>query len=806
MKDYLFNYYLSWFLKDIRGINRLNNEIAGNNYLTSELLQELIDEMQPVSDAALEQLVQGSAEMTAMINKLTPKMGAEAAKSYVTQLYKTQKYSDQILNSGSLTEQKTLIDAIQNGINIYDPTQFNDFIALAGNNTGLFTNMGQGYTSTMNGLVQNVIGSATGETYARMRGYNNLTGSGLTFNALKESTDLTPEDIKKAAEEATGDYTNNVNNTLKQIQENELENASTWLAAIYEQIGYWGDVLAVLLKGLGAVLGAKLIGGIGKSILGIGGKSGGVGIGAALTKFAGTGVGYNLMGSGAALGINNVAAATAAGAAGVAAGGVMAVKGGIDVYNDFANNKVSGKTALSGAGAVAGVAGAGLLLASNPVGWAVLAGGAIAMIARSIWEATEEYNNSMLPAMEKYTKKIEEEMNVKKAQQQQTYDDISILQTKLKKVTDAEDAKRLIIEAGIATEKELKDAKYDDIQALQDLTDAYLRAKKDFDKTSNEIETELKTADASDRSKYADASKSTFSYIQNTFGNKAYADLNNDERQVVVKTLEAVYDDIKTNNKYDQLNDNEKKIYDKMKQYTSDFEKGTLLHNWDAIDSIIDEIGWHKTEFNTMIEDMAYSGNTLQSHFSVESAAGARRNMGISDDDIYLTRDINAASVALDRARQSGISDEAAQSYLNEFKKATLYYDLEDVPEKTRKIIKEIMKEHNISKYRSGLPYVPYDDYPALLHEGEAVITAATANELRNLVDAYRESNNENINFEAAIQNQTTVLVNKLNEVISTIEQINSPFGSSSSVVSEMSKSMSILDNMKYMRSTKSFN
>ena len=116
------------------------------------------------------------------------------------------------------------------------------------------------------------------------------------------------------------------------------------------------------------------------------------------------------------------------------------------------------------------------------------------------------------------------------------------------------------------------------------------------------------------------------------------------------------------------------------------------------------------------------------------------------------------------------------------------------------------MEEHNISKYRSGLSYVPYDDYPALLHEGEAVITAATANELRNLVDAYRESNNENINFEAAIQNQTTVLVNKLNEVISTIEQINSPFGSSSSVVSEMSKSMSILDNMKYMRSTKSFN
>lgn len=246
------------FVRDIRGINRINNEIAGNNYTTQEMLQTLIDEMQPMSDAAVEELAQGSAEVTSMINSMIESgWSADAAKSYATQLFKAQKYGDQIMRSGSVTEKKTLVDAIGNGVNIYDPTQFNDYMALAAGNTSFFANMGPGYKSTLGGVIQNAIGSAVGEDYARQMGALNGKKSAAQ---IKLESDTTKEKVQQEAQKATADYTNNINNTLKQIQENELENLSTWLAAIYEQVGYWGDVLAVALKGIAGVIGAKLIG------------------------------------------------------------------------------------------------------------------------------------------------------------------------------------------------------------------------------------------------------------------------------------------------------------------------------------------------------------------------------------------------------------------------------------------------------------------------------------------------------------------------------------------------------------------
>lgn len=71
--------------------------------------------------------------------------------------------------------------------------------------------------------------------------------------------------------------------------------------------------------------------------------------------------------------------------------------------------------------------------------------------------------------------------------------------------------------------------------------------------------------------------------------------------------------------------------------------------------------------------------------------------------------------------------------------------------------------------YRQGLDEVPYDNFPALLHEGEAVLTASTANELRNLLDDYRSSNEQSINLDAIIQQQTTTLCSKLDEVIQAV-------------------------------------
>ena len=105
--------------------------------------------------------------------------------------------------------------------------------------------------------------------------------------------------------------------------------------------------------------------------------------------------------------------------------------------------------------------------------------------------------------------------------------------------------------------------------------------------------------------------------------------------------------------------------------------------------------------------------------------------------------------------------------------------------------------------YRQGLDEVPYDDYPALLHEGEAVLTASTANELRNLVDEYRSTSEQSANFDAIINNQTSALVNKLDEVINVIKNPtsalfsnsnNDPYASVTSSMIRLSSTKSIFN------------
>ena len=101
--------------------------------------------------------------------------------------------------------------------------------------------------------------------------------------------------------------------------------------------------------------------------------------------------------------------------------------------------------------------------------------------------------------------------------------------------------------------------------------------------------------------------------------------------------------------------------------------------------------------------------------------------------------------------------------------------------------------------YRSGLDNVPQDNYPALLHQGEAVLTASTANELRTLVDEYRSTNKESISFETIIQNQTSSLISKMDEMLQFMR-------STTGVTNTDWRNGFITNSMKYVKSTKSFN
>ena len=91
-----------------------------------------------------------------------------------------------------------------------------------------------------------------------------------------------------------------------------------------------------------------------------------------------------------------------------------------------------------------------------------------------------------------------------------------------------------------------------------------------------------------------------------------------------------------------------------------------------------------------------------------------------------------------------------------------------DLPKDKFSEIGEAIEKFGLS-YRVGTDSIPFDNYPALLHEGEAVLTASTANKLRSLVDEYRNTKYDSARIEKAIQDQTAILVESLNAIYSRI-------------------------------------
>lgn len=285
------------FVKDIRGINKANLEIAGNNYVTQDLLQTIIDQVQPMSDEALENLAQGSTEVTSMINSLIAQdYSPDAAKAYATQLFKTQRYSDQIMRSGSLTERMALIDSMGSGINIYDPTHWNDYIGTAVNEDQMIASWTNGYTGTTQGVVTNMVGNSTGVDYDRMWGALNLNSKGLTGTDLTNNSNLTQEEIERLAKDKTNEYSDDKNQTNKTLQNITMENFMTELSVIDEWLGNWAKVIETAIKGLGTLLISSVIG---KGIGALAGSSAG-GTGAGILASAG---GISLGAFGAAAGM-----------------------------------------------------------------------------------------------------------------------------------------------------------------------------------------------------------------------------------------------------------------------------------------------------------------------------------------------------------------------------------------------------------------------------------------------------------------------------------------------------------------------
>lgn len=600
------------FYKQIRGISKANLDIAGNNYATQEILTQLLTEVEPMSDEAIANLAQGSEEVTSMINYLMSKEGGNLSKTqataFATQLYKQQQYSDQILSSGTTYEKMALLNNQISGINIYDPTQFNQAIGTNISTAQTVAGWTPGYSNTTSGMITNVVGSSMGIDYNTMNAALKVTQAGQTGKDIANKTDLDTETINKLAEQATQDYKSDKNQTNSTLQEITVENLANELAVGEEWMGHWTGIITTAIKGLGTVLttylGAKfltsLVGGeMGSSIKGL------------FTSVAGTGGGSGIAG------------------------------------------------ALTTAGAIGGAVVAGVTLSNA--------------ILSKVTEISDKEKGQIQNA-------ASEAGNANKGK---SFNNASVQ-------TAIEDANRMGDTGGIGNK----------------IANGYKRAG-------------------------LFGTGALFGWGSNNYSAKEKNAWNTKDYKTydIYKPLSAGIDD--------------------MGGADSQTRLGLQIAYGLALDEIgmLEGTGILKEIFGSPIDNK----NDLY-----QLMASAYKNNGVGKSLVN-----NLASVLVDEGIQpfnyegkewDGTLDDILNTYID---KTNNESDSE---------IKEAML--GFASHRQGLPNVPYDNYPAVLHEGEAVLTADTSNELRNLIDTYRETNLQSIDFDTIIQTQTVALIEKMDQII----------------------------------------
>lgn len=619
--------------KNIRGINRLNTDLVGNNYATKDLLQNILDDLQPIADSALNDLAMSASGATTFINSMMESgMDEATAKSLWTEYYKQQQYGAQILRSGTTNEKMSLVNATVNGINVMDSEDTPEALANIARTRLTTANYGPGYGSTMDAIVQSSVNGSVGtDPRFAMWAYGKGNKAFDIINQAENNGNRAIELYKEYGNMATSEFANDTNQTNKKLQEITVENLMNELSVINDWLGHWAGVLETAIKGIGAILLTKLIGGV-----------------------IGKGIGL-LSGVGGA-------------AAGASSGGLFATLG-----------------------------------AAGPIGLGIAAVGAGIAIGNAIAQ--------------------------KISQNQQ------------------EDKKEK--EAGLTAE--------------------YLKS----GKASNQASATLQAV--------SDASMETQSYQNEQlekYGIKDSPQWFSGAETDIKYTLE----DAQDKHNWEAYNQAKAfKIYGST-AFDKDFQKKALiafaiaLDHDDMLSGTFDKLGIQfnsAADIKSTIKDLGYT---------VTDVFAAFDGLMASDLDGYPANG------------KGGYTDLHQLRYsMNTVKK---YFDL--TPEE-----EELYRK--IGYHRQGLDSVPIDNYPALLHQGEAVLTAATANELRNLLDEYRDTTQQTVNFDNIIRTQTQDLITKMDEIKQVMINSSSSIGNFTDTLQQTKAKEILYTSMKHVHSTKSF-
>lgn len=795
------------FVKDIRGINKANLEIAGNNYVTESLLNTIIDKVQPMSDEALQNLALGSTEITSFVNTLMSKgYDRDTAVSYATKYFQAQEYGDQMLSSGSTADKLFMADIMTNPyLNLYDLDDASNIMALYGNRALEFAGNLGGYSSSTNGVVTNMVAHSLGYTYGDFSNAYKLLDEGLTFTDIANNTSLTPAQISAYSNQATNTFASGQNQTVEELQSVTLENFMNELAVIYEKLGLTGPIIVGAIEGLGNILitwlGAnlvgKLFGGNGSGLLSsLGSKASGS---AALGKL-GTGlasVGYQAAGSNA-LGMTTgqlaaTGLATTAGAAALVGGGTaLGINGINNVVSDVSSGNINAGTGWSALQGTAGLGAAGVALgsgisavaggaglaggiaaaATNPVGWALLAVAGIGMAGKAIYDAT----NTTVDLTEELQSQKDTAMKEIQDKNDATIDSMYEIREQIKQSTSYEEAKNKALQLGIISQEDLNSATDKSVEGLLDLADASIQNQKDL----NDLTEQTVSAYTDVKNATKESAGNSIMDILNIAkaGGKSYNDMTDEQKTQMNQAIQAY---IKYVGQYGT--DKQKEQVQKWGTAFDDntLSKGDFNKVFDGPNKQVTQ--WFK-DFVTSDQGAKY----LSEKDSLSNLYG--------DEGYYSTLSDDQVQQYISSALQADDTDDA-KGYLKILKSYGLIWN--KLPSSVQSKLSDSFGD-NISSYRQGINNVPADQL-AMLHQGEAVLTASTANELRNMTDVYRETTSQTFNLDAIIQNQTSALIIKMDEIIRAI----TTGVSGTQSLTRNTADAKVWDSMIHMESTKAF-
>lgn len=772
-------------LKTVRGISKLNQEMFDSNVVATKYLEEELTLLEPMSSAAEIDMIKNSAGGVAMLEKL------QASGASLYDIAYMQKNSRQLmdlnkaLQSSDMTVQLGAADAIIKGINTKTDA--------VGRNQSAINGITQiASMSPTNNFLSDIYSGSLGADSTSIYNLANLMEQGkITPELVSSLTSLGRSygnKLPQASKEVTDALANDEFHTTKQLTEILAENLTNEVAAFAEMLGPWFEVLTTAVSGIATILGAKLLGKVGGKLFGKG-ASGGAGF---FSNFAngtagtvGGTLGNGLMNIGLAGGYSggSVGAAQALGAvpavasvAGIAGGGYMIYDGikGFTDKNATALDKgvnaaeIAGGAAgvaggaIVGSGVVAGLAGAGAANAWNPVGWGLLIAAGVTALGTAIYKGVkeqDEHNKALKDTLEN-NRALAKDIKTQWDNVNQTIKDEA--DTRVLSLEDMKDdldrgrtfqsVKDELEQSGIASQEELNSLRDGDKKALQDLIDKYITETnrlsgeaQEFNNIFSEYEQDTVGGARNEIARFLNDHKG------NEKGNANYDPVYDAVKAAVDRTYE------KQRNG-GSLSKTEEDLLDKWEWASKDSDVSRS-----DLKSLINKVGDQGIAQILTEEDLdklarGRSGKTYGSHMTTYRS-------DMTDDNV----------VALLQNAFNAPTKEEALGYLN-----AAGYSPNSSNKAYKEAIAKIMgktypdgqikyDEGSETYLRVGTDSIPYDNYPAMLHEGEAVLTASTANELRGLVDEYRATKEDNIKLEKAIQDQTAALVSRLDAIYNKI-------------------------------------